>query len=120
MTTDVAEARGAEESVTYGMKQDIGIRVAEQTLIMGNVDAADDQLSSCNEAVYVVTSADSHNAFPVEINTKCKLKISKYKIEVSNLIISFSISITLHFTLCTLNFAIINFTTFFSKSLPQK
>ena len=57
---DVAEGGRPEHRVTNGVGQHVGVRMAGQTLMMGNAHPAQDQRAPCDEAVNVVTVADAH------------------------------------------------------------
>ena len=53
MVADVAEGGGAEEGVTEGVEGYVGVAVAEEALVMGYVDAADDTAAAVGETVDV-------------------------------------------------------------------
>ena len=57
---DVAEGGGAEQGVAEGVEGHVGIAMAQQATVMGNVYSADDAPASGDEAVYVVSAAYSH------------------------------------------------------------
>ncbi len=60
MLADIAGADGAQDGVGQRMEPDIGVRMAFQTLVMGNGDAADHHLVPRSEAMHVeaIAAAD--------------------------------------------------------------
>ena len=65
MLADVAESRGAKESVAEGVGDHITIRMANRPLVEGHVYAADDELATIGKAVKVVAdaAANAHDFF---------------------------------------------------------
>jgi hypothetical protein len=57
---DVAQPRGTQQRIADGVQQHVGIAVAEQALLVGNLHPADDELAACNELVDVESLADAH------------------------------------------------------------
>ena len=62
MTADIAERRGAQQRIAQGMDQHIAVGMGEQTLIMGNGDAAQYQGTARAEAMGIVAVADPQHA----------------------------------------------------------
>ena len=59
---DVGFAQGAEDGVTDGVHQHIGIRMAFEALWMLDADPAQDQLASLGQSMNVVTDAHMNHA----------------------------------------------------------
>ncbi len=62
MAADVAERRRAQERVHDGVQQNVGIAVAEQALLIRDIDAAEDELSALHEAVDIISHAETRHA----------------------------------------------------------
>ena len=56
---DVSPAAGAQNSVGQGVREHIGIRVAQQAALVGNVDPADDASTPLHQTVDVVAVANA-------------------------------------------------------------
>ena len=63
MPPDVAQRRRAEQRIGDRMQQHIRIGVSEQTLVIGYLHTADNELAACNQLMDVVTLANSHFIF---------------------------------------------------------
>ena len=62
----VAERRGAEQGVHYGVYQHIRVRMAEKAPLVGDINPAEYQLPALCKAVHVVTMANpEHQASPL-------------------------------------------------------
>ena len=62
---DVARAQRAEDGVGEGMGEDVSVGVPEKARGMLDVDAAQDELASLDEAVHVMAMADTqHQSSP--------------------------------------------------------
>ena len=59
MGANVAQSRCTQERVGNGVQQGIGVRVAQQTYVVRDVDAADDQLAAFDQCVAIVALADA-------------------------------------------------------------
>ena len=57
---NVAKPGSAEERIADRVEQDVGVRVAVEAFVEGNVDAADDELAAGDEPMHVKTLADLH------------------------------------------------------------
>ena len=62
MAADVAEGGGAEEGVGDGVEEHVGVGVPEQTALVRNLDAAQDQSAAGGEAMGVVADAGADHA----------------------------------------------------------
>lgn len=56
---DVGKAGGAEKGVGDGVGKAVGIGVAEEAFVVGDKDAAEDEVSARGEGVDIVAEADS-------------------------------------------------------------
>ena len=56
---NVAERRRAEQCVHNGMDKHVRVRMTEQTAAVGNRDPAENQRSTFNQPVYVITVPDA-------------------------------------------------------------
>ena len=56
---EVSEREGTEQGVHHGMGEDVGVRVAVQSTVMGNLNSAEDELAACDEGVNVESTSDS-------------------------------------------------------------
>ena len=65
MLSDVAQRGGSEQRVHDRVCQYIRIGMTEQTVSVGNLHAAENQLSVFRKAVYVVTVSDTNQASPL-------------------------------------------------------
>ena len=59
MPADISPAQGPENGITEGMSQDIGIRVAGQSVDVRDGDAAQDQFPVRDQAVGIIAVADA-------------------------------------------------------------
>ncbi len=57
---DVAEGRGAQERIADRMQEDIRVAMAQEALLVRDLDAADDELAPRDELVDVESLADAH------------------------------------------------------------
>jgi len=57
---DVAERRGAEQRVAYGVQQHVGVGMAGEAFFVRNLDAADDQLAAGDERMHIESLSYSH------------------------------------------------------------
>src|SRR5687768_3752184 len=64
MRTDIAQRRGAEQRVAQRMDQHVGVGVPGQSLVVRDLDAADDQLSSGYQRVRIKSLPDPHRSPP--------------------------------------------------------
>ncbi len=62
MSADIAEAGGPEQRIGDRMEQHVGIGMAEQPALEGDLHAADDELAPRHEGMDVETLADAHHA----------------------------------------------------------
>jgi abortive infection bacteriophage resistance protein len=60
MRPNIAETRGAEQSVTERMRQYISVGMSDRSFIKRKFDAADDQLAAFLETVKIVANAAAH------------------------------------------------------------
>ena len=58
MTADVAESGSSEQSVTHGMAKAVSIRMAKQAKLEWYLDSAQNQLSSLDKSMDVMTNAN--------------------------------------------------------------
>ena len=56
----IAERGSAEQSVGYSVKKNVGIRVTEKPLGVGDIDSADYETSAFDEAVDVIAVTYTH------------------------------------------------------------
>ena len=56
---DVSPAAGSQNGVGQGVREHIGIRVAQQAALVGNVDTADDTSTPLHQTVNVVAMANA-------------------------------------------------------------
>jgi len=61
VAADVPEGGRPDERVDYGVKEDVGVRVAGEPPGVWYLYPADQELAPVREGVYVVSEADSHN-----------------------------------------------------------
>src|SRR5207249_2340612 len=54
MLADISQGRCSKKGIANGMKQDVGIRMPQQTQLRGNVDASQDQLPLWTQAMNIV------------------------------------------------------------------
>src|SRR5436190_22012412 len=57
-----ALAQGPQQRIADGMPQGIGVGMAVQTLGMGNIDAAQNELAACNQRMHVVTNPNTDHS----------------------------------------------------------
>jgi hypothetical protein len=57
MFSDVSRSEGAKDGIGDGVTKNIGVRVAFKPALMRNLDAAENEFASIDEAVGVVTDA---------------------------------------------------------------
>ena len=57
VATVIAAAHRAEQSVGYRMSENVGVGMTEQALVMGNLDAAQNELTAFGERVNVHAQA---------------------------------------------------------------
>ena len=62
---DVRLAQRAEHRVADGVHQDVRIRMSIEPLAVRNLNAAEDELSACDQLVNIVTDADVIHAAEV-------------------------------------------------------
>lgn len=62
MPADVAEADGAEAGVANGMNQDVGIGMAVQTLAVLDFYPTENQITSADQRMDIITVSDAHHA----------------------------------------------------------
>ena len=60
MLADVPQRRRAQHSVHDGVQQYVSIRVAEQSLLVGYFDAAQNQLAVLHKAVNIISVTNAH------------------------------------------------------------
>jgi hypothetical protein len=60
MPPQVALSHGSKQRVAHGMHKNIGIRMPEQTLAVGDVNAAQNQFASGPQRVHVISIANPH------------------------------------------------------------
>ena len=60
MLADVAERRGAQQRVADRVQQDVCVAVAEQSLVVRDLDPAHDELAPRDEAMDVEAVAYAH------------------------------------------------------------
>ena len=65
MLSDISQRGGSEQGVHDRVCQYIRIGMTEQTVSVGNLHAAENQLSVFRKAVYVVTVSDTNQASPL-------------------------------------------------------
>ena len=63
MPPDITEPGSAEQRVANRVKQHVRIRVTEQPFFVGDFHTAHHELSAFDEAVDIITRADSHVTF---------------------------------------------------------
>lgn len=56
---DVSPAAGAQNGVGQGVREHIGIRVAQQTALIGNVDPADNTSTTLHQTVNVIAVSNA-------------------------------------------------------------
>jgi hypothetical protein len=61
MPPDVAEGRSAQKGIADGVKQNIGIRVAQQASVEGNLHPAENKGSSRDQPVGIIAEADANH-----------------------------------------------------------
>src|SRR5476649_1522348 len=59
MAADIPQGGGAKNRIGDCMQQHVGVGMAEQTQVMRNLHAADDQVAVFHQCVAVVTLADA-------------------------------------------------------------
>ena len=60
MFPDVPQRRCSQQRIHDRMKQDIRIRMSQKSLFIRYFHAADDEVSSLHQTVYVISHSDSH------------------------------------------------------------
>ena len=75
MLAEVAERKGTEQGIHHGMAEDIGVGVALQPAIMGNLDPAENELTACGKGVNVKSASDSkrHQQRQMRVRGQSKL-----------------------------------------------
>ena len=63
MFADIAQRQGSQQGVHDRVGQDIGVRMTQKALLKGDLHAAEDQLSSLDEAVHVISLSDSEHVY---------------------------------------------------------
>jgi hypothetical protein len=76
VTADVAQAGGAEQRVGDGVRQRVGIRMAQQAVAVRDAHAAEDQRAAFDETVHVPALADAqvdvHGRFLSRVSASAK------------------------------------------------
>ena len=81
MLADVAQRGRAEQGIADRVQQHIGVGMAKQTAIVGNIDTADDQPAPLGEGMHVETVAytNVHAAsFKFKFMLRCGMPASRY------------------------------------------
>lgn len=62
MSADVAQRGCSEKRVADGVEQYVRVRMPEETLFVGNIDAADDKLAAFGQLMHIETLPNSEIA----------------------------------------------------------
>ncbi len=68
MPADIAQAGSAEQGIRDRVKQNVGVGMAEQATLEGDVHPADDELPARHQCMDVETLPDAHYATFPSIN----------------------------------------------------